>query len=270
MSTSKTSHEAIERAEHACNLETLTPTVYQAPDDGPAISAGLRVEPTTFAQYPCIVGRPTGCTTKPGILVVLDGQRLIKRIGTFVEKGQVDPANLPILIGVDPQNWLSDYTPWWQPAYRKEAPDFGGTAEDFIANTLIPVALDAMATLGCDGPIRVMGYSLSTLAMVQALTITSAFDELLIASPSTWYPGFVNMIERTPLVCKPSTRILLASGANEGIGEPEPIHGIRQDTDRLVATLSQRLATPVETAFDEKDHHAGFALRLRWLLEHAS
>lgn len=270
MSMNIPSHEALEQAEHAYHPEALAPTVYQTPDDGLAIPAGLRVESATFAHHPCIVGRPIGCTAKPGLLVVLDGQRLIKRIGTFVEKGQVDPANLPTLVGIDPKNWLSDYTPWWQPAYRKEAPDFGGNAEDFITNTLIPVALDTSETLVCGGPIRVMGYSLSTLAMVQALTMTTVFDELLIASPSTWYPGFVNMIERTPLACKPQTRILLASGADEGIGEPEPIRGIRQDTDRLVATLSQRLTVPVTTAFDEKDHHAGFTLRLRWLLEHTS
>lgn len=76
--------------------------------------------------------------------------------------------------------------------------------------------------------------------MMQALTVTDLFDALLLASPSSWYPGFVNMIERTPLACRPFTRIVLASRADEGAGEPEPICGIRQDTDRLVATLSAR------------------------------
>ena len=260
-------HEETERSEH--EPEAFVPTVYQAPDDGVATPAGLRVDQETFAQWPCIVGTPVGCTPAAGLLVVLDGRRIIKRIGKFVEKGQIDPAILPVLVGIDPDNWLADYTPWWQPAYRTEAPDFGGNAPAFIADTLIPVTLAAQEALACPGPRRVLGYSLSTLAMIQALTMTDVFDELLVASPSTWYPGFINMIERTPLACKPTTRVLVASGADEGINEPEPIHGIRQDTDRLVATLAQRLTTPVVTAFDEKDHHSGFALRLRWLLEQA-
>ena len=260
-------HEDTERAEHTYAESPFVPTLYQAPDNGIAALVGLRVEQATFAGHPCVVGRPTGCAPRDGLLVVLDGQRIIRRIGSFVEKSQVDPARLPVMVGIDPANWLADYTPWWQPAYRAGAPDFGGNAPAFIADTLVPVARAAQEVLGCAGPRHLLGYSLSTLAMVQALTMTDVFDELLIASPSTWYPGFVNMIERTPLACKPDTRILLASGADEGIGEPEPIRGIRQDTNRLVATLSERLDAPVKTAFDEKDHHSGFALRLRWLLE---
>ncbi len=259
-------HEDVERREHALSGEPFVTTVYRAPDDGIAEARGLRVEGADFAGQACIVARPVGCDPRPGLLVVLDGRRLIKRVGKFVENGQIDPASLPAMVGVDPREWLADYTPWWQPAYRKGAPDFGGRSTEFIEAELIPLTIDAREQLGCTGPVGLLGYSLSTLAMTQALTMTDLFDTLLIASPSTWYPGFVNMVERTPLACSPSTRVVLASGADEGAGEPEPIHGIRQDTDRLVATLSERLNEPVQTLFDEKDHHAGFAQRLRWLL----
>lgn len=257
-------YEAVERGEHGRPCGAVAPALYEAPGD----ATGLSVEGADYAGHPCVLARPAGCDPQPGLLVVLDGQRIVKRIGKFVESGQVVPASLPILVGVDSDDWLADYTPWWQPAYRKEAPDFGGRAPEFIEGTLVPLVLDARRRLGCEGPVRVLGYSLATLAMVQALTLADVFDELLIASPSSWYPGFVNMVERTPLVCRPSTRVVLASGADEGVGEPEPIRGIRRDTDRLVATLSERLAAPVEVAFDEKDHHGGFALRLRWLLAH--
>ncbi len=94
---------------------------------------------------------------------------------------------------------------------------------------------------------------------------TDAFSTYLLASPSTWYPGFVNRLARTPLACDP--RVVLAYGTDEGREHPEPIAGIRQDTDRLVSTLSERLTHRPLVAIDGLDHHRGLATRLQALLQ---
>lgn len=94
---------------------------------------------------------------------------------------------------------------------------------------------------------------------------TDVFSTYLLASPSTWYPGIVNRVARTPLACDP--RVVVACGANEGLDHPEPIAGIRQDPDRLVACLSERLTRRPVIVIDELDHHRGLATRLQALLE---
>ena len=94
---------------------------------------------------------------------------------------------------------------------------------------------------------------------------TYVFSTYLLASPSTWYPGIVNRVARTPLACDP--RVVVACGANEGFDHPEPIASIRQDTDRLVACLSERLTRRPVIVIDELDHHRGLATRLQAILE---
>ena len=102
-----------------------------------------------------------------------------------------------------------------QAAAESRVPSAGGA--------FVLLVLDARRRLGCEGPWGSWATRSRPLAMMQALTVTDLFDALLLASPSSWYPGFVNMIERTPLACRPFTRIVLASRADEGAGEPEPI-----------------------------------------------
>ena len=43
------------------------------------------------------------CTSlRNGMLLVLDGSRLLRRVGRLIEKGAIDPETLPLMIGVDP------------------------------------------------------------------------------------------------------------------------------------------------------------------------
>lgn len=223
-----------------------------------------------------------------GLLVVLDGTRTLRRIGRLVQAGEIDPAALPAMVGIDAEEPLLDYTPWWHPAFKQGAPDFGGGADAFLDKTVLPVLAAARCELGMAGgsdPIEgasgsaegvgraagapatrtaLFGYSLAGLFCLNALMRTDAFDTYLVASPSTWYPGFVSRLERTPLVGE--ALVAIACGASEGLDHPEPIRGIRQETDRAVATLSARLPMPPTVMIDMRDHHSGFARRLRALL----
>lgn len=215
----------------------------------------------------CTVARLNGGASAPGALVVLDGTRVLRRVDRLVVEGRLDPVCLPVMVGIDPDpvdHGLAQYTPWSHPAYKPGAPDFGGGAEVFLADTVLPVAT-ALRREHPEGPIGLFGYSLAGLFGLFAMLNTDVFSTYLLASPSTWYPGIVNRVARTPLACDP--RVVLACGANEGLDHPEPIAGIRQDTDRLVACLSERLTRRPVTVIDELDHHRGLATRLQALLE---
>lgn len=255
-------------------------------DERGAVSC-LAITHETIAGVPCTVARSSGGTPErgilmsgscdttrsrgsapaPGALVVLDGTRVLRRVDRLVAEGKLDPACLPLMVGIDPDpadRGLAQYTPWSHPAYKPGAPDFGGGAEAFLRDTVLPVAT-ALQEKHPEGPIGLFGYSLAGLFGLFAMLNTDVFSTYLLASPSTWYPGVVNRVARTPLACDP--RVVVACGANEGLDHPEPIAGIRQDTDRLVACLSERLTRRPVVVIDELDHHRGLAARLQALLE---
>ena len=236
-------------------------------EDERDIVSCLEIVPETIAGVPCTVARPSGSAPAPGALVVLDGTRVLRRVDRLVAEGKLDPVRLPLMVGIDPDpadRGLAQYTPWSHPAYKPGAPDFGGRAETFLADTVLPVA-KALQEKYPEEPIGLFGYSLAGLFGLFAMLNTDAFSTYLLASPSTWYPGIVNRVARTPLACDP--RVVVACGANEGLDHPEPIAGIRQDTDRLVACLSERLTRRPVVIIDELDHHRGLAVRLQALLE---
>ena len=149
------------------------------------------------------------------------------------------------MVGIDAAEPLRDYTPWWHPAYKQGAPDFGGGAGTFLDEVVLPVLDAARHELGLDvdaGRTALFGYSLAGLFCLNTLMLTDAFGTYLVASPSTWYPGFVNRLARSAVDV--TARVAMACGVNEGLDHPEPICGIRQETDRAVAALTERLAVP--------------------------
>ena len=230
--------------------------------------ADLAITHETLAGITCPVARPACGDAAAGVLVVLDGTRVLRRVQRLVAEGRLEGRRLPALVGIDPDpadRGLAQYTPWPHPAYKPGAPDFGGRAEEFLRQTVLPVARAAQELASKPGGATgLFGYSLAGLFCLHALMRTDAFDTYLLASPSTWYPGVVNRVARTPLAA--DARVVLAHGADEGRDHPEPIAGIRQDTDRLVAALSERLTRRPVVITDELDHHAGFACRLQALL----
>ncbi len=247
--------------------ETPTETHAPAPEDR-GERVGLSVTREEIAGICCPVARPDGCAAGPGVLVVLDGTRVLRRVERLAAGGRLDAARLPVLVGIDPDpadRGLAQYTPWPHPAYKPGAPDFGGQAEAFLRETVLPIAEAAREGLASrPGPVGLFGYSLAGLFGLFAMMSTDAFSTYLLASPSTWYPGAVNRVARTPLACDP--RVVMACGADEGLDHPEPIAGIRQDTDRLVAALSQKLTRRPVVVIDELDHHRGLDVRLEELL----
>ena len=95
------------------------------------------------------------------------------------------------LIAVKVQNWNIDLTPWKAPAaFGKEA--FGAGAADTLAGVL-KLCADRKKTH------IIGGYSLAGLFALWAVYRTDVFAAAAAASPSVWFPGFIEyMKERRP------------------------------------------------------------------------
>ena len=108
------------------------------------------------------------------------------------------------LIAVKVENWNRDLSPWNAPPVFGNEP-FGDGASDFL-NALLPLCADRRKTyyLG--------GYSLAGLFALWAAHETDAFRGVAAASPSMWFPGFLDHIQTHPIKAK---RVYLSLGDRE-------------------------------------------------------
>ena len=97
------------------------------------------------------------------------------------------------LIAVKVQNWNSDLSPWNAPAAFGKEP-FGAGAAGTLAEVLELCADQEKVHI-------IGGYSLAGLFALWAVYQTDVFAAAAAASPSVWFPGFVEyMKERRPRV----------------------------------------------------------------------
>lgn len=88
-------------------------------------------------------------------------------------------------------NWNDDLSPWRAPAVFGNA-DFGGGAAGTLKDALKCCA-DA------DKTCIVGGYSLAGLFALWAAYQTDVFAGVAAASPSVWFPGFVEFMKENPI-----------------------------------------------------------------------
>ena len=91
-------------------------------------------------------------------------------------------------------SWNSDLSPWKAPAvFGRE--DFGGGAERTLEEVLNHCA-DRKKTY------IIGGYSLAGLFALWAAYQTDVFAAVAAASPSIWFPGFVDFMKENEIRCK--------------------------------------------------------------------
>lgn len=203
----------------------------------------------------------------PGLLVILHGSLLMPKISALLSSGKLDATKLPQCLIITAPSNQDCYSPWPSPSARVEAPDFGGFGKEFLSDIVLP-AVEKYAALAThtaqnDCPLTLLGYSLSGLCGLFEMQTTCRFDQYLLASPSTWFPDFVETFDTSHV--RSDIRWCIASGENEGINHPEPLRSVRQTTDALVEKLA--VAAPnYHRILDSYDHHKGLELRLQRLL----
>lgn len=169
--------------------------------------------------------------------------------------------------GVYPNNRLSEYTPWPEPAIRPGTPDFGGQLGQYhreLNNEILPALIDEYA-LDTE-KLAYGGYSLGGLAAVMSLWETEVFASVFSLCGSFWYPGVADFIEEHPLLNR-SARVYLQNGTREGKGHNNRLSEAAAYAQRVHTAL--RTVCGAKTVFDDNGHHdrqnERFCTVLRWV-----
>ena len=105
-----------------------------------------------------------------------------------------------LFAAVPVKSWNDELSPWEAPAVRgKES--FGGNAADtlrFLTEQVIP-ALKQQFVLPENVRIILGGYSLAGLFALWASTQTALFSSVAAASPSVWFPGWMEFERQCPI-----------------------------------------------------------------------
>ena len=101
------------------------------------------------------------------------------------------------------KDWNRDLSPWEAPPVFGKSP-FGGGASDtlaFLTERLLP---ELRVRLGLREGVRLCigGYSLAGLFALWAASRTEIFDAVAAASPSVWFPGWLDYCRENPLHAK--------------------------------------------------------------------
>ena len=123
------------------------------------------------------------------------------------------PAHSFLFAAIPVKNWNDELSPWKSPAvWGKES--FGGNAADtlrFLTEQAIPTLKQQFA-LPENVRIILGGYSLAGLFALWASTQTALFSGVAAASPSVWFPGWMEFEQQHPIQAQ---RIYLSLGDKE-------------------------------------------------------
>ena len=145
------------------------------------------------------------------LLQMTDEHELQRMDGEVTAIAQSAPHFLFAAIPVE--SWNDALSPWEAPAvWGKES--FGGDAADtlhFLTEQVIPTLKQRFA-LPENVRIILGGYSLAGLFALWASTQTNLFYGIAAASPSVWFPGWMEFEQRHPIQAQ---RIYLSLGDRE-------------------------------------------------------
>ena len=104
------------------------------------------------------------------------------------------------LVAVSKLKWDHDMTPWYMgPISKHDTPCTGG-ADDYLKLLLDEIMPEAEALLpGAPAWRGLAGYSLAGLFALWASTQTDLFYGVAAASPSVWFPGWMEFEQQHPI-----------------------------------------------------------------------
>ena len=135
-------------------------------------------------------------------------------------------------------NWNDDLSPWEAPAvWGKQS--FGGNATDtlrFLTQQIIP-ALKQQLNLPQNIKIILGGYSLAGLFALWASTQTDLFYGNAVASPSVWFPGWMEFEHQHPIQVQ---RVYLSLGDKEEHTKNPVMASVGDHIRALYSQLTER------------------------------
>ena len=175
----------------------------------------------------------------------------------------------PFLFAAVPvESWNDELSPWEAPAvWGKES--FGGDAADtlhFLTEQVIPTLKQRFA-LPENVKIILGGYSLAGLFALWASTQTDLFYGVAAASPSVWFPGWMEFEQQRPIQTQ---RVYLSLGDKEERTKNAVMAAVGDNIRTLHSQLTERGADCIlewNSGGHFKDADLRTARAFRWVME---
>ena len=153
--------------------------------------------PLKFGDRPC---RIYGTDCAEYLLLQMTDEHELQHMDNEISAIAQGSAHSFLFAAVPVKNWNDELSPWKSPAvWGKQG--FGGKAMDtlrFLTEPFIPT-LKQQYPLPEDIKIILGGYSLAGLFALWASTQTDLFYGIAAASPSVWFPGWMEFEQRHPM-----------------------------------------------------------------------
>ena len=153
--------------------------------------------PLKFGDRPC---RIYGTDCAEYLLLQMTDEHELQHMDNEISAIAQGSAHSFLFAAVPVKNWNDELSPWKSPAvWGKQG--FGGKAGDalrFLIEQVIPT-LKQQFDLPEDIKIILGGYSLAGLFALWASTQTALFSGVAAASPSVWFPGWMEFEQQHPI-----------------------------------------------------------------------
>lgn len=108
------------------------------------------------------------------------------------------------LVTITKLHWDEELSPWAHEPVVSKNDRFTGGADEYVRCITERIIPYAESILGQPQRRIIAGYSMAGLFALYAPYITDAFDAVVSASGSAWYPGFVGFVKTHEYLKKPS------------------------------------------------------------------
>ena len=153
--------------------------------------------PLKFGDRPC---RIYGTDCAEYLLLQMTDEHELQHMDNEISAIAQGSAHSFLFAAVPVKNWNDELSPWKSPAvWGKQG--FGGKAADtlrFLTEQVMPT-LKQQFPLPENIKIILGGYSLAGLFALWASTQTDLFYGIAAASPSVWFPGWMEFEQRHPI-----------------------------------------------------------------------
>ena len=192
----------------------------------------------------------------------------------FLNDGQLDYLgkleDSVILVGLEPQNRLDDFTPWQAQALRPESPDFGGKLASYHDHLFGHIFKSIAQEFRMDeSRMAYGGYSLGGLAAISSLYSSDKMPLIFSICGSFWYPYFVDYCKSRQLINK-SCLVYLHNGLTEGAKHKNRL-AKAPSYAKEVHELIKKQCMSTYSSFDPYGHHDRLQERYDafsdWLIE---
>lgn len=185
-------------------------------------------------------------------VVYVNGEKDISEIMDKIEPHFKHDCQPFILVGIEPHNWNSDYTPWPATALTKKTETFKGEADNYLyklIHDIKPFVDENYRTIRESNNTALVGYSLAGLAALYAMYKTSTFGKIGSISTSMWYDGFIKFLEKSKPVSN-KTKVYMSLGKTEEKSRNQRMAMVGDCTRRAFDLLKIQLSVKENLTFE--------------------